>query len=267
MADPSNVLALDDLKLMTGYEVRPVVSSREDIASLIAEDEPPRRRRRRGSIDEPTRTTRSTTSREVARGPRRRRAGHQARQLDHRPGDRGRRLRHPLRAGEDRDMRVRFRIDGVLHEPRRSRAAWSPGVVSRVKIMGDLDIAERRVPQDGRISSRVDGQQDRHPRRHAADAPTARASSCASSTRSRSLLTLDALGMLPRGARALRARLPPVLRRGARHRPDRLGQVDHALRGAQRAQHDREEHHHDRGPGRVPARRRQPGAGQPARPA
>src|SRR4051812_5469493 len=36
MADPSNVLALDDLKLMTGYEVRPVVSSREDIAALIA---------------------------------------------------------------------------------------------------------------------------------------------------------------------------------------------------------------------------------------
>ena len=36
MADPSNVLALDDLKLMTGYEVRPVVASREDIASLIA---------------------------------------------------------------------------------------------------------------------------------------------------------------------------------------------------------------------------------------
>src|SRR5436309_8254641 len=36
MGDPSNVLALDDLKLMTGYEVRPVVASREDIASLIA---------------------------------------------------------------------------------------------------------------------------------------------------------------------------------------------------------------------------------------
>jgi type IV pilus assembly protein PilB len=54
-------------------------------------------------------------------------------------------------------MRVRFRVDGVLGEvttiPRRMVA----GVVSRVKIMGQLDIAERRLPQDGRIGLTVDG--------------------------------------------------------------------------------------------------------------
>ena len=64
------------------------------------------------------------------------------------------------------------------------------------------------------------------------------------------------------GARALHQGLQPVPRRRARHRPDRLGQVDVALRGAQPAQHDRQEHHHHRGPGRVPARGPHPGAGQ-----
>ena len=62
---------------------------------------------------------------------------------------------------------------------------------------------------------------------------------------------------------ALSRRLPSVVRRGAGHRPDRLGQVDHALRRAQRAQHDRQEHHHDRGPGRIPDHRDQPGPGEP----
>ena len=69
------------------------------------------------------------------------------------------------------------------------------------------------------------------------------------------LLDLDTLGMRDELARALRDGLPPGLRRRARDRPDRLRQVDHALRRAQRDQLDREEHHHDRGPGRVPARR------------
>ena len=77
------------------------------------------------------------------------------------------------------------------------------------------------------------------------------------------VLTLDSLGMRDGARERFEARLPPVLRRGARHRPDRLRQVHHALRGAQRDQLGREEHHHDRGPGRVPARRHQPDPGEP----
>jgi len=54
-------------------------------------------------------------------------------------------------------MRVRFRVDGVLQPgatvPRRHMA----GVISRVKIISDLDIAERRIPQDGRVSLSIDG--------------------------------------------------------------------------------------------------------------
>jgi len=52
---------------------------------------------------------------------------------------------------------VRFRVDGVLREALTSRRAVAPLLVSRVKVMAKLDIAEKRVPQDGRISLRVAG--------------------------------------------------------------------------------------------------------------
>jgi type IV pilus assembly protein PilB len=52
----------------------------------------------------------------------------------------------------EKDLRVRYRIDGVLHEVMRSPRSIQAGVISRLKIMADVDIAERRIPQDGRIS-------------------------------------------------------------------------------------------------------------------
>lgn len=55
------------------------------------------------------------------------------------------------------DLRIRFRVDGVLHEVMRTPRSVANAVVSRLKIMADVDIAERRKPQDGRISLRVGG--------------------------------------------------------------------------------------------------------------
>jgi type IV pilus assembly protein PilB len=55
------------------------------------------------------------------------------------------------------DLRIRFRIDGVLHEVMRSPRSIQAGVISRLKVMADINIAERRVPQDGRISLKVGG--------------------------------------------------------------------------------------------------------------
>jgi type IV pilus assembly protein PilB len=52
----------------------------------------------------------------------------------------------------ERDVRVRYRIDGVLHEMQSAPKAIQNGVISRLKIMSDIDIAERRKPQDGRMS-------------------------------------------------------------------------------------------------------------------
>jgi type IV pilus assembly protein PilB len=152
MADPSNVLALDDLKLMTGYEIRPVVASAEDIGTLIAkmnrlddavadavddeeEDEELAADIRESAADAPTiKLVNSIIAQAVEDG---------ASDIHFEP--------------HGRDMRVRFRVDGVLHETTSIPRRMVPGVVSRVKIMGDLDISERRIPQDGRVSLSVEG--------------------------------------------------------------------------------------------------------------
>jgi type IV pilus assembly protein PilB len=55
------------------------------------------------------------------------------------------------------ELRVRFRIDGVLLDSATVPRRMVSGVISRVKIMSDLDIAERRVPQDGRVGLTIDG--------------------------------------------------------------------------------------------------------------
>lgn len=56
------------------------------------------------------------------------------------------------------ELRVRYRIDGVLHEVQKADRGIQNGVISRLKIMSDIDIAEKRKPQDGRISIRHGGE-------------------------------------------------------------------------------------------------------------
>ena len=87
---------------------------------------------------------------------RRGRADHQARQRHHRPGRRAGRLRRAPVARRH-ELRVRFRIDGVLMDSATVPRRMISGVISRVKIMSDLDISERRVPQDGRVGITIDG--------------------------------------------------------------------------------------------------------------
>lgn len=59
----------------------------------------------------------------------------------------------------ERQLTVRYRIDGVLHEMQKADRAIQDGVISRLKIMASVDIAERRKPQDGRLSVHHDGRQ------------------------------------------------------------------------------------------------------------
>ena len=120
-------------------------------------------------------------------------------------------------------------IDGVLTDvttvPRRMVA----GVVSRMKIMADLDIAERRVPQDGRVGLTIDGH---HVDLRVVTIPTVHGEGVVmrildkESSRPRARQARDG----GRRARTLPARVHPGPRRRARHRADRLGQVDDALR-------------------------------------
>jgi general secretion pathway protein E len=59
----------------------------------------------------------------------------------------------------EKDLVVRFRVDGVLREMVRPKRQLAPLLVSRIKVMARLDIAEKRVPQDGRISLRIGGRE------------------------------------------------------------------------------------------------------------
>jgi type IV pilus assembly protein PilB len=155
MADPSNVLALDDLKLMTGYEIRPVVASSDDIAGLIAKmnrlDDAVADAVEDGSDEEDERAALADIRETATDAP----VIKLVNSIIAQAVEDGASDVHFESQG--RDMRVRFRVDGVLSETTTIPRRMVPGVVSRVKIMGDLDIAERRMPQDGRVSLSVEG--------------------------------------------------------------------------------------------------------------
>ena len=55
----------------------------------------------------------------------------------------------------EKDLRIRYRIDGVLHDVSTAPRTIAPAVTTRLKVMADMNIAEHRIPQDGRISLNV----------------------------------------------------------------------------------------------------------------
>jgi type IV pilus assembly protein PilB len=191
MADPSNVLALDDLKLMTGHEVRPVVASPDDIAGLISrmsrlndavaaaveqgEEELAEVAEIRESADDAPviKLVNSVIAQAVEEG---------ASDIHFEP--------------DGKEMRVRFRVDGVLDESTTIPKRMVAGVVSRVKIMAELDIAEKRLPQDGRVGLTVE--------KHAIDLRVVSMPSVHGEgivmrilDKEQALISLDALGMSP----------------------------------------------------------------------
>ena len=154
MADPANVFAVDDVRLMTGMEVRTVVASRPDVLAAI--DRYHRGEMQMGEITSALevpeeREDLSPVAGIVEDAPIVKFVNLLIQQaVQDRASD------IHLEPTE-RDLRVRFRIDGVLHEVMRSPRTITAGVTSRLKIMSDIDIAERRIPQDGRLSVGVNG--------------------------------------------------------------------------------------------------------------
>ncbi|CAA9516099.1 MAG: Type IV fimbrial assembly, ATPase PilB, partial [uncultured Solirubrobacteraceae bacterium] len=226
--------------------------------------QPHRAPRRRGRHDQPRRGVRGRERARRGRRParvRRRRAGHQARQPDHRPGGRAGHLGHPLRARGQPASRP------LPHRRRAHRDDDDP----------QADGLRRRQPREDHVrprhrrASRAAGRPRQPDDRRSPDRPARRDAPERPRRVDRHAHPRQVVGH--HGARpardgrgrprALLEGLPPGVRRGARHGPDRLGQVDVALRGARRHQHAREEHHHDRGPGRVPGRRDHAGPDEP----
>jgi type IV pilus assembly protein PilB len=153
MADPSNVLALDDLKLMTGHEVRPAVASPEDIGGVIG---------RMSRLDDAVASAMEDEDEEESLAPvtEIRESAEDAPVIKLVNSIIGQAVEQGVSdihlEPDGRDMRVRFRIDGVLSETTTIPRRMVAGVISRIKIMGDLDIAEKRVPQDGRVGLTVE---------------------------------------------------------------------------------------------------------------
>ncbi len=154
MADPSNVLAVDDVAIMTGYEVRVAVASPEAIGDLIS------RMARLEDVVSGESTVEEADDSQAEIVNLRETADDApvvklVNQIVAQAVERGASDVHM--APDGHEVRVRVRVDGIMQDittvPRRMAA----GVVSRVKIMAELDIAERRLPQDGRVSLTVEG--------------------------------------------------------------------------------------------------------------
>jgi type IV pilus assembly protein PilB len=150
MADPTNVLTLDEISMITGRTLRPAAVAGPDLVALIAKLG---RRERREVVapDEPVAEVEISLS--MGADPEapvvklvQDVIGHAVElgasdvHLDPTPGD----------------MQVLYRVDGVLTADGAVPRAMAASVVSRVKIMGGLDIAERRAPQDGRMQFKLD---------------------------------------------------------------------------------------------------------------
>jgi type IV pilus assembly protein PilB len=154
MTDPSNVLAVDDIAIMTGYEVRVGVAAPEDIAALIS---------RLDRLEDVV-SNADTIAEEADQ------AGAEVVDLRETADDApviklvnqivGQAVELHASdihlAPDGKEVRVRFRIDGVLQDVTTVPRRMAAGVVSRVKIMAELDISEKRVPQDGRVGLTVD---------------------------------------------------------------------------------------------------------------
>ncbi len=151
MADPANVLAVDDIALMTGFEVRAAVASKEDIQSLIS---------RQTRLDDVVASASMEEDEGEAEIVDLRESADEApviklvNQIIAQAVDQGASDIHL--APDGTQLRVRFRIDGVLAEAATVPRRMVNGVISRVKIMSDLDIAEKRLPQDGRVGLTIE---------------------------------------------------------------------------------------------------------------
>ena len=193
-SDPSNVLGPDNIAMATGYEVARAVATPDAITALIS-----RLTGLSGSVKEIQEET--ADGGEVVEL---RASASQAPVV---------KLVHSIiadavgRAASDihfdprtEAMQVRYRVDGVMVDSTTVPNNLVPGLVSRIKIMAELDIAERRVPQDGRIALNVD---DRHIDIRVATLPVIRGESVVMRIldKDRVVLDLDSLGMRPEDQR------------------------------------------------------------------
>ncbi len=154
MADPANVLAIDDIRIVTGYDIRVVVATESDLVAALDRQQSMQANVQEmvGDVEDVSVSVEEDhvdVSDEEAPA---------AKILNHV-------VTEAIRQGAgdifiepgENDIRVRFRIDGVCQEIMRSPKKIHRQLMSRLKIQCNMDIAERRIPQDGRFGVMLDG--------------------------------------------------------------------------------------------------------------
>src|SRR5947207_761045 len=186
MTDPTNVFAMDDIKFMTGYNVEPVVASETAVIDAIQKYYPTGGGGKGGpggpgasavpapgtsalemaskGLEELQNTLDTTADVEVLEELQEISAEALAKQGEDAPVVRlvNVVLMSAIQKGAsdihiepyEKELRVRYRIDGILYNIMSPPMKFRDAIVSRVKIMSKLEIAEQRLPQDGRISTR-----------------------------------------------------------------------------------------------------------------
>src|SRR5918996_5124479 len=175
ITDPTNVFAMDDIKFMTGYNVEPVVASEaavlEAIQRYYAVGRPAGQQEQpQSTLDIVTRALEETTATieeddvEVLQDLEEIDVASLEKQSGEAPVIRlvNLMLMSAIQKGAsdihiepyEKEFRIRFRIDGILYNVMAPPMKFRDAITSRIKIMSKLDIAEKRLPQDGRIKIR-----------------------------------------------------------------------------------------------------------------
>lgn len=158
MSDPANVFAVDDLRIMTGYEIKPVVSTESDVINAIAQNFQMDREveeMMESAVGEAEGVEAQALVEEVEEEDEEAPIVKLANYI----------LTEAARSRaadvhidpQESEVRIRYRIDGVLHDILKSPKKVQHGLTARLKIMANMDIAEKRLPQDGRFSLIIDG--------------------------------------------------------------------------------------------------------------
>ena len=168
MEDPLNIVILDDLKMMTGYDVRPVFGAESDISAAI--DKNYGTKTSKEALDDILKkTVDGTTEVSLVQEDENKGGGEDLNSLD--KGEAAPIVQmvnliisSAIKAHASdihieptyKETKVRFRIDGVLHAQPSPPKKFHNAIISRLKIMSNLDISERRIPQDGRTKLKID---------------------------------------------------------------------------------------------------------------
>ena len=165
MSDPSNIFALDNIRFLTGYQVEPVVASEASIRTAIDKYYGGSKEMELKDVMQELDTTQEAAEIEVQDEEAEMSESALAAAGEEAPVVRlvNAIIIDAIRKGAsdihiepyETDYRIRFRIDGVLYEQLRPPVKMRDGMASRIKILAKLDISEKRLPQDGRIKTKM----------------------------------------------------------------------------------------------------------------